>query len=253
MFSSALRTGHEVEALKHEAELVAPQAGERAVVEPRELDAVDGDRAGGRAVQAGEQVHERRLARARRPHDGREAALREVDGHVDEGMDGGVALAEGAAQVDGGDDERRRGHGVILARAPRSVRGSTPESTGSSPQSRAAPPAAAHRAAPTSAPMLAVIAIATAPQATTRTVARRRGAPPSRAPRPPSSPSASSVTTTVTAARAARRRHGDGQQRQRRTGRERQRRRPRGLERPGQPPLVEAQLVAGMRLQRAAA
>ena len=42
--------------------------------------------------------------------------------------------------------------------------------------------------------MPAVTAIATAPQATTRTVARRRGAPPSRAPMSPSSASAISVT-----------------------------------------------------------
>jgi len=48
-----------------------------------------------------------------------------------------------------------------------------------------------------------VIAIATAPHATTLSAARRRGAPPSRAPRSPSSPSAISVTTTATATRAA--------------------------------------------------
>ena len=95
---------HEVEALKDEAELVAPQAGQLTVVEARELGAVNDDRAGGRAVQAGEQVHERRLARAGRPHDGGEAADREVDGHVDEGTHGGVALAERAAQVNGRDN-----------------------------------------------------------------------------------------------------------------------------------------------------
>ena len=50
--------------------------------------------------------------------------------------------------------------------------------------------------------MPAVTAIAAAPQARTRTIARRGGAPPSRAPTSPSSPSASSVTTTVTPTRA---------------------------------------------------
>ena len=54
---------------------------------------------------------------------------------------------------------------------------------------------------PTRAPMPAVIAIAMAPQATTRTVARPRGAPPRRAPRSPSNASATSVTATVTATR----------------------------------------------------
>lgn len=51
--------------------------------------------------------------------------------------------------------------------------------------------------------MPAVVAIATAPHTMTRTVARRRGAPPSRAPMSPSSPSAIRVTTTVAPTRAA--------------------------------------------------
>jgi Cation transporting ATPase, C-terminus len=55
---------------------------------------------------------------------------------------------------------------------------------------------------PTSAPMPAVVAIATAPQARTRIVARVRGAPPRRAPRSPSNASAISVTATVTPTRA---------------------------------------------------
>ena len=62
--------------------------------------------AGGRAVEAGEDVHERRLAGAGRPHDRGEAALREADGHAVEGVDGRVPLAVAAAEVDGGDDER---------------------------------------------------------------------------------------------------------------------------------------------------
>ena len=49
-----------------------------------------------------------------------------------------------------------------------------------------------------------------------------------------------------------RRCHGHRQQRQRSTRSERQRRRPGGLQWPGQPPAVKAQLVAGMRGQRAA-
>ena len=50
--------------------------------------------------------------------------------------------------------------------------------------------------------MPAVTAIAAAPQATTRTIARRGGAPPSRAPRSPSSASASRVTVTMAPTRA---------------------------------------------------
>ena len=99
--------------------------------------------------------------------------------------------------------------------------------------------------------MPAVIAIATAPQTTTRSVAGRRGAPPSRAPGSPSSPRAKrhGHGRDPRAAPA----HGDRQQRQDRAGRERQRRRPRGLQRPGEPLLGEAELVARVRLERAVA
>ena len=45
----------------------------------RDLDAVDRDRAARRAVEAGEDVHEGRLARARRTHDGRVRSALQVD------------------------------------------------------------------------------------------------------------------------------------------------------------------------------
>ena len=55
--------------------------------------------------------------------------------------------------------------------------------------------------------MPAVTAIAMAPQTTTRTVARTRGAPPSRAPRSPSSPEREERHDHGHATRAPRRRH----------------------------------------------
>ena len=76
-----------------------------------------------------------------------------------------------------------------------------------------------------------VIAIAIAPQATTRTVAARRGAPPSRAPRSPRSAERQQRHGHGHADPRRCRRRRDGGQRQRRARRERQRRRPRGLER----------------------
>ena len=101
--------------------------------------------------------------------------------------------------------------------------------------------------------MPAVIAIATAPQDTTRTAAARRGAPPSRAPTSPSSPSAISVTTTVVPSRTpagvtATAKSGSVAPAANESadvhaawnGR-------------AEPCLVEAQLVAGVRPQRAAA
>ena len=63
-----LRRQHrdQVEELEDEAELVAAQLGERGVVEPGDLRAVERDRARGRPVEPGEDVHQGRLARARR-------------------------------------------------------------------------------------------------------------------------------------------------------------------------------------------
>ena len=60
-------------------------------------------------VEAGEDVHERRLAGARRAHDRGQAALGDVDRDAAQGVDGGVALAVAA-------DDVARGHdGVAVA------------------------------------------------------------------------------------------------------------------------------------------
>ena len=54
--------GHQVEGLEDEADLVAAQLRELAVLEAPDLDAVDGDAPRCRVVQAGEDVHQGRLA-----------------------------------------------------------------------------------------------------------------------------------------------------------------------------------------------
>jgi hypothetical protein len=61
-------------------------------------------RAAGRAVEPGEQVHQRRLAGARRAHHGRELGRLDVERDAAERVDGGVALAEAARQVARGHD-----------------------------------------------------------------------------------------------------------------------------------------------------
>ena len=94
----------QVEELEDEAELVAAQLGQRAVVEPGDLDAVELDRAGGRLVEPGEDVHQGRLARARGSHDRREAAALEAGADVDQGVDRGFALAVAARDARGDDD-----------------------------------------------------------------------------------------------------------------------------------------------------
>ena len=54
--------------------------------------------AGGRAVEAGEQVHQRRLAGARRAHDGRELAGGHLERDAAQGVDGGLAVAVAAGE-----------------------------------------------------------------------------------------------------------------------------------------------------------
>ena len=64
------------------------------------------DLARGGLVEPGEDVHQRRLARARRAHDGGQAAGGDVDRDAAQGVDGRVALAVAADDVAGGDDGR---------------------------------------------------------------------------------------------------------------------------------------------------
>ena len=63
-----------MERLEHEADALAAQHGQRVVVQRREVDAVDDDRAGVGALEAGDQVEQRRLADARLADDRDELA-----------------------------------------------------------------------------------------------------------------------------------------------------------------------------------
>ena len=67
-------------------------------------DAGDRDVARCGRVEPGEDVHERRLAGARRAHDRGQATLGDVDRHTPQGVDGGVATAVAANEIAGADD-----------------------------------------------------------------------------------------------------------------------------------------------------
>jgi hypothetical protein len=60
--------GEQVEALKDKTEAIAPQQGALVAVEPFNVDAAKAIFAGGRAIEAAEQVHRRRFTGTARPH-----------------------------------------------------------------------------------------------------------------------------------------------------------------------------------------
>src|SRR5699024_7793923 len=93
--------GHEVEGLEDEAQPVAAQGGDLAVVELRKVGVADVGGAAGGCVEARHAVHEGGFSGAGGPHDGGELSPPEVDGHSVEGVDGGLALPVGLAEVNG--------------------------------------------------------------------------------------------------------------------------------------------------------
>ena len=99
----------QVVGLEDEADAIAPELREPALAQALERDAVDGDAARGRPVEPGHDVHERRLAGARRAHDGDELALVQRDGDAAQGVDGGVAAAVTPGDVTGSGD----GGGIV--------------------------------------------------------------------------------------------------------------------------------------------
>ena len=91
-----LRGGHgreQVERLEDEPDPVTSQQRERLVVERGDLGVAEVDLARGRAVEAGQQVQQRRLAGSRGTHDRGELTLGQADADVVERRDGRVAAA----------------------------------------------------------------------------------------------------------------------------------------------------------------
>ena len=104
MFSSAVRTGIRLKNWKMKPSLsrrslVRSPSSRSVISTPSSTTEPDG-----RAVEPGEDVHQRRLAGARRAHDRAEAAALEGHAHPGERVDGGGSLAVAAADVGGGDD-----------------------------------------------------------------------------------------------------------------------------------------------------
>src|SRR6185436_16084013 len=97
-----------VEELKDEADVLASQPGELGVNERRQRGPVDPHLARARPVETGEEMHQRRLARARGTHDRGQLALRHGHGDAAQRGDGRGAFAVAAAEVARGEPHRRR-------------------------------------------------------------------------------------------------------------------------------------------------
>src|SRR5262249_20302914 len=91
--------GHQVEGLEDEPDQVPAHLGQLGVVETAHLASVEEVRARGRAVEAADDVQQRRLPRTRRPHDGDVLARRDVLAHVGERVHHRLAHLENARHV----------------------------------------------------------------------------------------------------------------------------------------------------------
>ena len=85
------RAGEQVEPLKDESNLFVANRRQLIVREARHVAAVQPIRAGRRAIEAAEDVHQRRLPRSRRSDDRDELAARDVERDATQRMDRDVA------------------------------------------------------------------------------------------------------------------------------------------------------------------
>src|SRR5215204_97685 len=99
--------GHQVEELEDEAQLVAPQLGQAAVVQPGDLLAVDPHLAAGRMVEPGEHMHQRRLPGAGWTDDRRQLAPGKRQRDIAESLDRGRPFAVLLAKVRAANDPVR--------------------------------------------------------------------------------------------------------------------------------------------------
>ena len=111
---------HQVVELEDEAHVGGAPVGELAFAQPRDVLAVHEQRAGVGLVDAGDEVEQRRLARARRTHQRDEVALgdveRDVAQHRHDLVAAPVALRRGADL-----DDRARGHVGVTSSRPSTV------------------------------------------------------------------------------------------------------------------------------------
>ena len=108
--------GQQVELLEDEPDLLVAHHGKLGLGHVRDVGAGETVGARGRGVEAADDVHQRRLARARRAGDGDELALVDLEGDTAHGLEGdrsaGVALADAVQGKD------RRVHRVPPVVAP---------------------------------------------------------------------------------------------------------------------------------------
>ena len=108
------RARQQVELLEHEADPPVADARERVARQVRDVLAGEPVAARRRRVEAADQVHERRLARAGRPHDRDELALGDVDRHAGERAHLGLAQRVDLDEIADRDQRHRGRRGSIL-------------------------------------------------------------------------------------------------------------------------------------------
>jgi hypothetical protein len=101
-----VRRGRRLKAWKTKPTRWARYQARRSGSRPGDLLAVEDDAAFARRVHEAEDVHERRLARARGAEDGDEFALLEIQIHAVQSMDVLIAHAVGLAEAADGDERR---------------------------------------------------------------------------------------------------------------------------------------------------
>ncbi len=103
-----------VEALKDEAEIIAPDQRPLVAGQPRHVDAVKQVVPAGGCIEATEHVHRGRLARAGRPHDGDEFAARDAEADPGQRKHLGLAGTVAFGDVTKLDQRSRGAHGSLL-------------------------------------------------------------------------------------------------------------------------------------------
>ena len=81
------RPGEQVEALENEPQLPAPNLGQSVFIEKTNLHSIQEHAAGGRAVQAPQEIHERTLSRTRSSHQRHELPLPYLQAHTLQRLD----------------------------------------------------------------------------------------------------------------------------------------------------------------------
>ena len=111
MFSNAFSHRHQVVELEDEADMRGAPRREVRIAEMRDVDAVDDDAAAGGLVDARDEVQQRALAGAGRPHQRHEVAARDVEVEAEQDRHRLLAADVDLLQVADG-DQRQRGAGV---------------------------------------------------------------------------------------------------------------------------------------------